>query len=278
MEVIENLQSEELYSENYRGELTGRGIIHTEEQNLVDKERVLYHRNLRHKILSILFQIYKSEGYSAEIPLTKLTEIINKETNGFDINKIGNEYHLLSQIGLVKKVHPSISREGIEYWNTYLLLESFKNEFSDLENLKGITPQKRGRALQKLLAQVIKFAGCNTDEGVRRSHEEIDVTFEYNGNLFLIECKWEKEKTEAPVVRELKGKLDNRSEIKGMLASIAGFTSGTEDQVFEYINQKIILLFGKEDILQIINNPNSFKSLVDEKYKKLIVKKEVLWK
>ncbi len=276
-EVIEDLQSEELYDENYGGELTGKGIIHTEEQNLVDEERVLYHRNLRHKILSFLFHLYKTEGYSAEIHLIKLTEIINNETNEFDTNKIDNEYEILRQIGLAKKTHPSISREGIEYWNEHLLLESFRDEFTDLANLKGITPQQRGIKLENLISKVLEFAGWQQEANVTTSYEQIDVVIHYNREFYLIECKWEKKPIEADVVDKLFGKLSRRAGTHGILMSMSGFTKGCENCVKDLTNQKLILLFGKEDIEQIVSNPKSFEELFNNKYKELVMRRNVVW-
>lgn len=120
IEVVEELKSKGLFNDNYGGELTGRGIIYAEEQNVANPERLLYHQNLRHKILSFLFEL----GYSECIHLTKLADELNS-----GINEVGEEHHLLYQLGLVKSHDPSISREGIDYWNEYLRLESFKTEF-----------------------------------------------------------------------------------------------------------------------------------------------------
>jgi hypothetical protein len=273
VEVIENLQSEELYRDSYGGELTGKGIKHAEEQNLADAERVLYHQNLRHKILSLLFQLNESKGYSASIQLTELTKEINT-----DINEIGEEHHLLCELGLVKNHHPSITREGIDYWNKYLLLESFKNEFLDLENLEGITPQQRGRKLEQLISEVLEFAGWNQEANVTTSYEQIDVVIHHNREFYLIECKWEKDPIEADAIDKLFGKLSKRIGTNGFLMSMSGFTSGTIQNVQDSANQKLILLFGKEDIEEIIVNPNSFELLLNEKYKELVMRRKAIYK
>jgi hypothetical protein len=126
-EVTQELESEGLYRGDY-DELTSKGIIYAEEQNLADPERVLYHQNLRHKILSFLFQFGESKGYWEYI--TELAEEMNA-----DINQIDEEYRLLYERGLVKNDYPSISREGIDYWKNYLRLESFKDEFKRISRL-----------------------------------------------------------------------------------------------------------------------------------------------
>lgn len=270
-EVMGELEAEGYFSDGF-AELTGKGIDYAEKQNLVDAEKVSYHWELRHKILSLFYQLHESEERS-DIHLNNLSYELN-----IDTGKLAQELHVLSALDYVKQSEQSISGKGIEYWKEHLLLESFECDFLDLANLRGITPQKRGLALQRHLAKVINFAGYPTEESVKRSHEEIDITIEYNGNYYLTECKWVKKKTESGIIRELYGKIENRSEMRGICFSMSGFTEGAEKQVFENANKRTILLFGKEDVLQVINNPKSFKSLLDEKLKKLLIKKEVLWK
>jgi hypothetical protein len=45
-----------------------------------------------------------------------------------------------------------------------------------------------------------------------------------------------------------------------------------------FTNQKLILLFGKEDMKEIIKNPNSFDTLLNEKQKELVMRRSVIWK
>ncbi len=59
---------------------------------------------------------------------------------------------------------------------------------------------------------------------------------------------------------------------------MSGFSKGSVDCVKDSTNQKLILLFGKEDVKQIISNPNSFEELFNEKHKELVVRRKVIWK
>ncbi|MDQ3040983.1 MAG: restriction endonuclease [Acidobacteriota bacterium] len=270
-EIIEELKSKEFYNDSYGGEMTGKGIVYSESQNLVEAERIQYHQSLRHKILSFLFQLYESKGYSECIHLLELTKKLEA-----DIDEIAKEHQLLGEIGLVKNHHPSISREGIEYWNEHLLLESFKNEFSDLTNLKDITPQQRGKKLEFLMAKVLEFSGWRQEPNVETSYEQIDVVIHKNREFYLIECKWEKDPSEAEVIDKLFGKLSRRAGTGGILISMSGFTKGSVDCVKDFTNQKLILLFGKEDIEQIISNPKSFEELFNNKYKELVMRRNVV--
>lgn len=270
-EVMRELDAEGYFSYKL-AKLTSKGIVYAEEQDLVDAEKVLYHWEIRHKILSFLFQLHESKGRS-EIHITQLAAELN-----IDMDKLDEEYRVLTALGYVKHPNPSINSAGIEYWNEQLLLESFKKRFSDLANLENITPQQRGRKLEKLISEISEFVGWQQEPNVTTSYEQIDVVIRRNLEVFLIECKWEKKPVEADAVDKLFGKLSRRAGTYGILMSMSGFTKGSDDCVKDFTNQKIILLFGKTDIEEIIAFPNSFNSMLIEKYKELVLRRKVVWK
>ena len=95
---------------------------------------------------------------------------------------------------------------------------------------------------------------------------------------YLIECKWEKLPVEAHVVRELYGKLANSVDVKGIMVSMSGFTSGADKQVADYAGQKVILLFGPDDIRSIADTSRGFEDLLNMKYDALITSRKGIWK
>lgn len=76
----------------------------------------------------------------------------------------------------------------------------------------------------------------------------MDVLFYREREYYLVECKWEKDPIEAPIVRELSGKLANRWDVRGVIASMSGFSIGAVIQAQEYAGKHIILFFGPADI------------------------------
>jgi restriction endonuclease Mrr len=136
-------------------------------------------------------------------------------------------------------------------------------------------PQQRGREFQKLFARIVGLSGWSYEEGVRTSHEEIDLIVHKNRDYYLIECKWEKEPIEGPVVRELYGKLGNRTDIRGVLVSMSGFTSGAVKQVQDFANANLILLFGQEDVNALISGKSSFEDFIGEKHHQLVTRRIV---
>jgi hypothetical protein len=106
----------------------------------------------------------------------------------------------------------------------------------------------------------------------------MDVVIHKNRDYFLIECKWEKDPIEAGVVRELYGKLGNRIGVQGVVISMSGFTKGAVQQAEDYAGSRVILLFGPEDIKQIIYRRASFDTFLNDKYQHLVTRRKILYK
>src|SRR5207248_1890542 len=138
-----------------------------------------------------------------------------------------------------------ITHRGLEAVDKWKQRNELGEEF---DRTKTLAPHPRGRALQKLLAKAIEQSGWLQEESARTSHEEMDVIIYRDHEYYLVECKWVNDPVEATVVRELKGKLDNRVDVRGIVVSMSGFTAGAVDQAAEYAGQRVIILFGPEDV------------------------------
>jgi hypothetical protein len=121
---------------------------------------------------------------------------------------------------------------------------------------------------------MIAQQGWETDEGVRTSHEEMEVIVWREREYYLLECKWEKDTIEAGVVRELFGKLGNRVGVNGIVMSMSGFAKGAAEQTEDYAGQRVILLFGEEGIKGLVYGQKRFTDLLDIKYRQLATKRK----
>jgi hypothetical protein len=92
-----------------------------------------------------------------------------------------------------------ISPAGLDLVDHLRDRRRFTKEF---ERVSAMTPQPRGRALQRLLASILEQNGWKQDEPVRTSNEEIDIVVSKEKEYYLTECKWEKK----PIGRELLGR------------------------------------------------------------------------
>jgi hypothetical protein len=165
-----------------------------------------------------------------------------------------------------------LTYQGLSAVEDYRKNKGIADEF---EVISEMSPQPRGRALQKLIAKVIEQHGWGQEESVRTSNEEMDVILFRDREYYLLECKWEKDRVEASVIRELFGKLTNRIDVRGIVVSMSGFTEGAVKQVEDYIGHRIILLFGGEDVRALCYGQARFEDLLNAKYKQLVTKRKV---
>jgi hypothetical protein len=252
--------------------ITARGILHAEDREIISPELACRNRDARNLVLESLAKIYDHEG---PISYTHYTELSSE--CGLDRELILNNLDLLQELHCVE--HPAvgcyrISQYGLERIEDH---EKRRGIAVGFEKLIEMSPQARGRAMQKLLAQMLEQHGWSQLEGARTSHEEMDVIVFREREYYLIECKWEKDPIEADVIRELLGKLTNRVDVRGIALSMSGFSRGTVTQVEKYASTRIILLFGPEDVRSMVHAQAKFDDLLNEKYKELVVHNKALF-
>jgi Mn-dependent DtxR family transcriptional regulator len=255
---------------NYR--IQSIGILTAEEQNIAAEQLKSENQHIRTRILDKLANVYETSGVYADTYI----ESMSKEFE-VDAYALANNLQVLEELGYVESVAMGsykITIRGLDAVKEWRKIIGFAGEYQELSKL---APQARGRALQKLLAKVIEKHGWSQEEGARTSHEEMDVVIHKAREYFLVESKWEKDPIEAPVVRELHGKLSNRIGVQGIIVSMSGFTSGATEQAEDFASSKVILFFGKNYIEQIISQQISFDTLLDQKYQQLITRRKIVY-
>src|SRR5687767_7370166 len=242
--LVERMKSEGLIENAAMGgfyRITARGVIHAEETGIAPVELVNTNQNARTKILLGLARVYEEQG--------SLYTVQNSTLYGeAAIGPIQATANLLvlRALGYAEgsgNAGSKLTLRGLEAVEEYRKNTSVVDEF---ETISTMSPQPRGRALQKLIAKVVNRHGWDQNEGVKTSNEEMDVIVFREREYYLLESKWEKDPIEASVIRELFGKLGNRIDVRGIVASMSGFTEGAVKQVHDYTGQRIILLFGSE--------------------------------
>lgn len=252
---------------NYR--ITGWGALRAEELRVTPAELTWNNQKARTDILLALAKVNEEKGrlYSAyKRDLEKELGLTNHIVTG---NLI-----VLDELGYAEPAengHYKIKERGLDAVQDYKKVKDIADEF---EKISKLAPQPRGRALQKLVARMIAQQGWETDEGVRTSHEEMDVIVWLEREFYLLECKWEKNPIEASVVRELFGKLNNRVGVNGIVMSMSGFSGGATKQTEDYAGQRVILLFGEEGIKKLVYGEERFTDLLNIKYRQLATKRK----
>jgi uncharacterized protein (DUF2132 family) len=239
---------------------------------LLDFEKLNRYQHIRYETLNSISKVYEIEGSLGQ----KCFKELIKENN-FNEPESWANFRFMSELGLINGLSCCYQStpEGLELFSVWEKEKFIKDKFNEISNLK---PQPRGKELEKLTARIAEFSGWKQEENVMTSYEQIDVVIHQNLVFYLIECKWEKDKIEAGDIDKLFGKLSRRAGTNGILISMSGFSKGCVEAVKAFTNQKLILLFGKEDMKEIIKNPNSFDTLLNEKQKELVMRRSVIWK
>ncbi|CAM3093990.1 Restriction endonuclease type IV Mrr domain-containing protein [Sphingomonas antarctica] len=86
-------------------------------------------------------------------------------------------------------------------------------------------PQERGVAFERFLKRAFDYYGLRARDGFRIRGEQIDGSFDLDGATYLLEAKWEANKTPAADLHTFEGKLSQKASwARGLFVSYVGFT------------------------------------------------------
>jgi len=259
------------YASGYAYIITTRGIIEAEQRDFIPAEKKNANQEARILILRHLADVYERGDINSE---ASFDEIMQQTRLGQ--KTLLQNSQVLDELGYTESISMGMSKITHEGLNAFEEWKIRKQLSSDFETISKLKPHKRGMQFQSLFRRVLESALWRAEEGVRTSHEEMDVILSRGREYYLAECKWEKDPIEAEVVRELLGKLANRVDVKGLIVSMSGFTQGAIEQALQSASQRIILLFGPNDVRSLVYGQDSFDALLDSKYNALITRKKML--
>jgi hypothetical protein len=254
---------------NYR--ITSRGIVHAENQGAAPEELVSRNRRVRTLTLDFLAKVHHERGRYGRVPYQQVC----KEAD-LDPYVVVQNLSVLEHLGYVDCQNNicKITFKGLKAVEDRRQRVAIAERF---ETISQMRPQPRGRELQKLLATIVAHQGWSQEEGVRTSHEEMDVIVFREREYYLVECKWEKDAIESGVIRELYGKLENREGVRGVVVSMSSFTTGAAKQAEDYASKRIILLFGPDDMRGMVYGQVTFDQLLNEKHKELVARRRIVF-
>lgn len=96
---------------------------------------------------------------------------------------------------------------------------------SDLLALAGLQPQARGYAFEVFLKKMFDLYGLTAREPFRLYGEQIDGSFQLEGETYLIEAKWKAQPIGVADLHTFHGKLEQKAAwTRGLFVSESGFT------------------------------------------------------
>lgn len=113
-------------------------------------------------------------------------------------------------------------------------------KYGRMKNLDGYTPQTRGQSFNNLISELFNYWNIKASPNLN-ANGEIDVVFTIDGRHFILEAKWEKDKTDTGKIAKLQKRVRQRlGGTVGIFLSMAGFSDdaikeinkGEQSQVF----------------------------------------------
>ena len=121
-------------------------------------------------------------------------------------------------------------------------LKDFRNRFDQIFILN---PQERGNSYEKLLNDVFDYYFTDSFKGFKRTGEQIDGQFYFDGHWYYIEVRWKEEQARAADISVLRDRARNAfsGDVRAVFISFNGFTDDCINSL-ETSGEKVILLDG----------------------------------
>ena len=111
-------------------------------------------------------------------------------------------------------------------------------------------PQARGYAFERLLKDVFDAYGMTARAPFRIEGEQIDGSFELDGQIYLLEAKWSNRPVDAAVLRAFNAKVEEKAKwTRGLIVSESGFS---EDGLQAFGRGKSIVCMDGLDLHEVL--------------------------
>lgn len=147
--------------------------------------------------------------------------------------------------------------------------ESFANMISVLKDdfmrlVVEPNAQKRGFAFEKFLNSLFVLFDLEPKESFRIVGEQIDGSFTFDGNDFLMEAKWQEKPIDLGDLYKFGGKIEGRLKLTlGLAVSINGFTQDYNES--KSASLKTMLLMDGADLMAVLENRIDLKDMLFRK-------------
>lgn len=135
-----------------------------------------------------------------------------------------------------------------------------------LMRVSNLEPHPRGYAFEKFIKEVFDVSGLSGRASFRVVGEQIDGSFEMNGETYLLEAKWTSQKVDASDLRSFNAKVEDKASwSRGLFISNSGFT---EDGLLAFGSGKRLICMDGLDLSDILIGRLSFQSILSKKVRR----------
>lgn len=154
------------------------------------------------------------------------------------------------------------------------IAETYQN-LKLLDNATAVKKRKRGHQFEKLLEQVLDKESLLPRLRIRPSGEEIDGSFSYGGQFYLLEAKWYADPLPASSIYAFKGKVDGKLiGTVGVFISMSGYSEDAVDALTAGKDVNV-LLFDRNDVDAFFSH--SFSEVLQVKLRAAVEKGVVFY-
>ncbi|TXH79160.1 MAG: hypothetical protein E6Q85_00625, partial [Thiothrix sp.] len=124
----------------------------------------------------------------------------------------------------------------------------------------------RGFEFEKFLKELFDANGLTGRSSFRLIGEQIDGSFECNGETYLLEAKWTNNQTDAATLRAFNAKVEDKSKwSRGLFISDSGFT---DDGLIAFGKGKSIVCMDGLDISDMLQKNIPFFDVITKKVRR----------
>lgn len=134
---------------------------------------------------------------------------------------------------------------------------------SKLMALVELEPHPRGYAFEQFLIELFRAYGLQPNSPFKLVGEQIDGSFKFDGEFYLLEAKWHGPRTPASDLRNFHGKVEEKAAwARGLFISNSGFT---EEGLLAFGRAKSIICMDGLDLWTMLERRIPLTEVLDRK-------------
>ncbi|GAA3717641.1 hypothetical protein GCM10022268_27620 [Sphingomonas cynarae] len=142
-------------------------------------------------------------------------------------------------------------------------LNALTTAFSKLYGT-GLAPQARGRLFETFLRELFNRQSIHMRDNFRLTGEEIDGTFKFEGENYVVEAKWQEASVATSQLYHFAMKVDGKMHGRGLFISVNAFSNEAIRAIVHGKHIQTILMDG-QDISHVPEQRISLEDMLDYK-------------
>lgn len=136
----------------------------------------------------------------------------------------------------------------------------------ELVALSNMTAQARGYAFERFLKHLFDSHGLAAREPFRLRGEQIDGSFQFGHETYLVEAKWQNEPTGVADLHVFHGKIEQKAAwTRGLFVSNSGFT---DDGLVAFGRGKRVICMDGYDLYEALNREIPLNHVLEQKIRR----------